>query len=819
MGQIEKQDLLDVAGPRFLDYAVSVIKQRALPDVRDGLKPVHRRIVYGMYNMGFNHKSPTKKCAKIVGDVLGSFHPHGDASVYDALVRLGQTFVQNVPLVEVQGNAGSIDDPKSYAAMRYLESRPSLFADEMTKDIKYNCINMIPTFDSAGLEPEVLPAPFPYLLVSSNIGIAVGYKTDTYPYNFNSVIKATIAFIKGKEDSKTIFKKYVQGPDFPTGGKIINGSAMYKYYNEGAAKAVIESTYTIEKNNIIITSIPYLKPKEGIIETIANACKTIGNPKDKNYRPALITEIAEVKDYSNKNGVKIVIRVKKDYKPEVVVNKLMRYTDLRVSVPVAMVCLDEDNTPKVMGFRQVVEKWFKFRMETLFNKYTFIANELMKRIRILKACVSIIDDLENVTKLIKKAEDKADAANKLSKQYNMSITSATYIVEMPIYKFTKKEFHKMEEELEQKRKLYKFYKNKLENENEIKNDIITELEGYIDDKKYPRRTIIEDTYREEDINERELIEKEACTIYISNNGYIKRVSNDAIRNQKKGGKGRKIGVKEGDFINKIVPCNTHDIILFVTTRGKMFSCNVFNIPELDIDKIGVNVSSLVQLTDADEVTSAFAIDNFNNKNKQLLIVTHNGLIKRTPLEEYSRFSRASGLIACKLKDDDYIVTCEVVDASNKNSKVLVLSRAGYCVKFPLEEVPEVGRTTFGSRAIKSTETKEAKVIASFVVYNDNDKIFTVSSQGNGKCTDVSEYRETHRYKVGTMALKLHDKEKLAGAAIIQDNEEAVVISDKKIIKFKTSDIRELKRATFGSRIIKLDKGEKVVGVCRLIELE
>jgi len=807
--RITPEPIEEVMAQRYLDYSVSVIRGRALPDARDGLKPGNRRAIYSMRELGLTPGKSTRKCALVVGHTLGHYHPHGDMATYAALVRMGQEFVHQHPLVEIQGNSGSINDPHSFAAMRYTEARLGQMAEYLISDMPYNCVPMTSNYDGSTEEPEVLPASVPYLLLGSNIGIAVGFVTNALPYNLEECLTATIALIENPETSDEDILEIVKGPDFPTGGVIIEREGLVNAIRTGKGLTKVRARYETTESDIIVTELPYLVSKTSIIDSIADARKK--RDDGNGGKPPMVPEVADVKDLSDSKGVKIKIRVRRGENPDVIMMKLLKHTRLQETLKISYTCI-LDGRPVELSFRQAVEQWHLFRRDTLMQKHTFLADKARRRIHLLEGIIIVCSDPELAIQLIKDSSTRVQACKKLRKAFKIDDEQAQYVLEMKVYRFSKDEVLKSEKELEDQQETLAFHDKRLKSIKVIDNDIIVELEGVIKKHGCPRKTEVLSAWKADSLSDDDMVEEERVTIYRSRGGYIKRVPPDLQANaQKRGGKGRKIGVGKNDFIAEVISCSTHDDIFFVTSFGKIHVIKAYKVPEAPLDKQGTHINTLIVAAKGETVTASFPVKEYDGRY-QILVVTKKGYCKRTPLSEYSSCKRQGGLLTCKLRDGDHVVTCKLLD-SEQDANLIVTTTVGKAVHFGMEEVPVLKRDTMGNKSV----SRDMDVVTADVLTSLEGSLLLVSDDGQGKRVELEDFPVTHRNTSGVIAVKFKGKKTfLAGAAIVQEEDEAIVVSSSKLIRVKVGDVRILRRPAYGFRMINLGDGDRVESVNRII---
>ena len=779
----------------FIAYAMAVNKSRAIPDVRDGLKPVHRRILYSMHEMGLYNDKDYRKCARIVGDVLGKFHPHGDSSVYDALVRLAQDFSINFPLVDGHGNFGSVDGDGA-AAMRYTEARLSKLAAEMLKDLDKETVDFFPNFDGNEMEPAVLPARYPNLLVNGSDGIAVGMATNIPPHNLAEVIDGTIALIDDPEISVDELMEYIPAPDFPTGGIIMGRSGIRKAYRTGQGNIIIRSKCEIEevgtggnaRSRIVVTEIPYQVNKAMLVKTIADLVK------DKR-----IEGIADVRDESGREGMRIVIDCKKDANAQVVLNTLYKHTNLQVSDGIILLALVENGTePKVLSLREILVNYLAHQKEVITRRTRFELAKAEERAHIIEGLVLALANIDEVIRIIKESSDKNDAAAKLMAAFELSERQANAILEMRLQRLTSLEVEKLKEELAALHATIADLKDILANESRvlaiIKADLLT-IKG-----KYPseRRTEISVDYG--DIEDEDLIDEEDVVISMTHGGYIKRFPVAEYRAQNRGG----VGVtghkpKEDDFVEHLFVCNTHKPVLFFSNLGKVYSVKGYEIPEANKAARGRAIVNILQLSAGEKIAAILPVDA--QQEGYLVMATKQGIIKKTATSEFERILR-SGKIAIKIMEEDELISVQFASGTDE---IVVASHFGKCIRFAETDVRPMGRDTMGVKAINLDEGDE---VVDMLVLKEGCDILTVSEKGYGKRTDPAEYRLQTRAGKGIKAGVFNEKTgKLVNMKLVQDELDVMLVSSAGIvIRMHGESISRIGRNTRGVRLMSLREG-------------
>ena len=785
----------------YIDYAMSVIVARALPDVRDGLKPVHRRVLYGMYELGLFHNRPFKKSARIVGEVLGKYHPHGDAAVYDTMVRMVQDFSLRYPLVEGQGNFGSIDGD-SPAAMRYTEARLSRIAEEMLRDLDKNTVDFAPNFDDSLQEPVVLPSYIPNLLINGASGIAVGMATNIPPHNLNEIVDGLVALIKDPDIPDEKLMKYVTAPDFPTGGIIYGYEGVKEAYKTGRGKIIIRAKANIEtlksgKENIVITELPYQVNKANLIEKIAEL-----------VREGKIEDISDIRDESDRDGLRVVIELKRDAQPEVVLNQLYKHTNMQVTFGVIMLAL-VNGVPTVLTLKQMMQHFIDHRHEVLVRRTKFDLDAAERRAHILEGYKIALDNIDEIVQLIKKSKDVETAKTGLMRKFKLSEIQAKAILDMRLQRLTGLERKKIEDEYRETIKLIEKLKfilaNKAKRMQIISDELLELKEKYGDE----RRTMVIKDYSEFSIED--IIAEEDVVITISHNGYIKRFPVSGYRRQSRGGKGVTAATtREDDFIEHMFIASTHNYILLFTDQGKCHWLKVYEIPEGGRATRGRSILNLVQLDKGDSVRAYVSVREFD-ANRFVVMVTEKGLIKKTRLDAFSN-PRKSGIIAINLNEGDRLIDAKISDGADD---IIIGTREGMAIRFNEQDVRDMGRNASGVKAINLD--KNDKVVG-MVVSKRKSTILVVTENGYGKRTEIDEYRITRRGGKGVRTLKTSDKNgKMVDIKEIDDNDDIVIITEKgMIIRQHAKDLRVMGRNTQGVKLIKLNPNDRISAIARVV---
>ncbi|AJD02191.1 DNA gyrase subunit A [Campylobacter lari] len=828
---IENIDIESSIKSSYLDYSMSVIIGRALPDARDGLKPVHRRILYAMNDLGVGSRSAYKKSARIVGDVIGKYHPHGDTAVYDALVRMAQDFSMRYPSVDGQGNFGSIDGDGA-AAMRYTEARMTILAEELLRDIEKDTVDFIPNYDDSMSEPDVLPARVPNLLLNGSSGIAVGMATNIPPHSLNELIDGLLYLIDNKNASLEEIMHFIKGPDFPTGGIIFGKKGIIEAYRTGRGRVKVRAKTHIEKRAnkdiIVIDELPYQTNKARLIEQIAELAKE-----------KQIEGIAEVRDESDREGIRVVIELKRDAMSEIVLNNLFKSTTMESTFGVIMLAI-HNKEPKVFSLIELLNLFLNHRKTVIIRRTIYELQKARARAHILEGLKIALDNIDEVIALIKNSPDNPTAKNLLMEKFGLSELQSNAILDMKLGRLTGLEREKIDNELRELlaeiERLDQILKSETLLENLIK-DELKEIRAKFD---VPRITQIEDDY--DDIDIEDLIPNENMVVTITHRGYIKRVPSKQYEKQKRGGKGKvAVTTYDDDFIESFFTANTHDTLMFVTDRGQLYWLKVYKIPEGSRTAKGKAVVNLINLQADEKIMAIIPTTDFD-ESKSLCFFTKNGIVKRTNLSEYQNI-RSVGVKAINLDENDELVTAIIVardeneivnvnanenleidenleNESSENSEELenitsgkmlfAVTKKGMCIKFPLAKVREIGRVSRGVTAIKFKE-KDDEVVGAVVIENDAQEILSVSAKGIGKRTDAGEYRLQSRGGKGVICMKLTAKTKdLIGIVIVDESMDLMALtSSGKMIRVDMQSIRKAGRNTSGVIVVNVENDEVV----------
>jgi DNA gyrase subunit A len=803
LGQIAIEDEMRSS---YLDYAMSVIVGRALPDVRDGLKPVHRRILYGMNEMGLGHNRPYRKSAKIVGEIMGNYHPHGDAAIYDTLVRMAQDFNMRYPLVDGQGNYGSMDgDPP--AAMRYTEARLTKLAEEMLADIDKETVDFVPNYDESRVEPVVLPAKVPNLLVNGAGGIAVGYATNIPTHNLAEVIDGLLLLLENPEVTVAQLMKKIPGPDFPTAGFIYGTEGIKKAYETGRglltlrAKVNIESDERTDRERLIVTEIPYQVNKASLIEKIAEL-----------VQERRIEGIADLRDESDRDGVRIVIELKRGEIPLIVLNNLYKHTQLQTTFGIIMLAL-VNNRPEVLNLKQILSAFVEHRREVVVRRTSFELRKAEERAHILEGLKIALDNLDAVITLIRRAQSPDEARSGLMRRFTLTEIQANAILDMRLQRLTQLERTKLVEEYREVLKQIEYLRSVLGSEALVRKIIKDELVEIREAYKDERRTQI--VKEDAEISVEDLIAEEEVVVTISHAGYIKRNPVSLYRAQRRGGKGKiGMGIKEEDFVETLFTASTHDFLLFFTDAGKVYWLKVHEIPEAGRAAKGKALINLLALKSDEKVTATVPVKEFR-EDRYVVMATRQGVIKKTELSAFSN-PRQGGIIALSLDEGDKLIGVEITDGQRE---ILLGTKQGITIRFKEDDVRPMGRTAHGVRGITLEEGDE--VIGMETITPDSTtSILTVTEGGYGKRTPVTEYRIQGRGGKGIISVKTTERNGLAvGFLQVRDGDEIMLMAAKgKILRCRVDDIREIGRNTQGVRIIELEgEDDRVVAVARLVE--
>lgn len=786
----------------FIDYAMSVITSRALPDVRDGLKPVHRRILYSMYKMGMTPDKKHKKSAHIVGDVLAKYHPHGDSSVYEAMVRLAQNFNIRYPLVDGQGNFGSIDGD-SAAAMRYTEAKMAKLTMEMLADLEKETVDFGPNYDESLEEPLVLPARYPNLLVNGSSGIAVGMATNIPPHNLGETIDGVIALIEDRDLPDQELMKYVKGPDFPGGGIILGKKGIEDAYLTGRGSIKVRSKSEIEpmnngKNRIVVTEIPYQVNKARLIEKIADLAR------DKK-----IEGITDLRDESDRKGMRIVIELRRDVNPQVVLNQLYKNTQLQDNFGVIMLAL-VNGMPQILTLKQMLNHYIDHQEDVIIRRTKHDLKKAEERAHIVEGLKIAVDNIDEVVKIIRSSKNDAESKERLHDRFGLSDRQAQAVIEMQLRRLTGLAREKLEEELADLLEKIAYYKSVLADENKILEIIKDELLIVKDKFADPRRSKISNY--EDKLELEDLIEDEDVVITISHSGYIKRMPSDTYKSQKRGGRGiTAMTTKEEDFVEQIFTTTTHNYMVFFTNKGKCYRLKVYEIPEAGRQAKGTAIVNLLNINGDEKITAVIPIKKFDDE-LFLTAATRLGIVKKTPLVEYDT-SRRDGIIAINLEADDELIGVQLTDGKED---IILITAGGQSIRFAENEARPMARATKGVRGIK---LMDGDYVIGMEIVREDSQLLVITENGYGKRTPLDEYRQQARGGKGVFTVRPSERNgKIVGALVVKDDEEIMAISKEGIIiRIKVDEISSMGRTTQGVTMMKVSDNDMVVAMARVVD--
>ena len=783
----------------FISYAMAVIVDRALPDVRDGLKPVHRRILYDMNELGMTPDKPYRKSARLVGDVLGKFHPHGDSSVYDAMVRLAQPFNIRYMLVDGQGNFGSVDGDGA-AAMRYTEARMAKLTLHLLDDIEKDTVDFYPNFDETLMQPAVLPSRFPNLLVNGSSGIAVGMATNIPPHNLREVIDGVVCMIDNPECTVEDLMAHIKGPDFPTGGIILGRSGIRSAYMTGRGRILVRARTEIEpmsnsRSRIVVTEIPYMVNKAKLVEKIAELC-----------HQKQLEGISDIRDESDRNGMRIVIELKKDVYPQVILNYLYKHTQMQETFGANMLAL-VDGKPRILNLREMIYYYLEHQKDVVTRRTRFDLDKAQARAHILEGLLKALDHIDEIVQIIRSSENPNAAKTALIERFQFSDKQAQAILDMRLARLTGLEREKLMEEYQQLEKTIAELTAILADERLLMNVIKTEITAIRDKFADERRTEL--TTLEGEIDVADLIQEEDMVVTLTHAGYVKRIAKSTYRAQHRGGKGiMAMTTKEEDYAERMVVVSTHDDLMFFTNLGRVYQIKCYQIPEAGRTARGTAMVNILQISGGEKVTNMIPVPA-DTTGLSLVMATRGGMIKKTPMSEFQNL-RKNGLIAIVLKEGDELVN---VALTRGNDEILMGTRNGMCIRFSEEHIRTCGRVSMGVKAIR---LEEGDYVIDMARIEENSQVLVITAKGYGKRTPCSEYREQARNGKGIRAMMVTDKTgPLAAQLLVQPEEDILLITgDGTIIRARVSDIRLSGRNTQGVRIMRIAEGSEVVAVAR-----
>ena len=803
MDRIIEKNIVQEVKDSFLEYSMSVIVARAIPDLRDGLKPVHRRILYSMYESGYTSDKPHRKSARIVGDVMGKYHPHGDSSIYEAMVRMAQPFSFRHMLVDGHGNFGNMDGDGA-AAMRYTEARLSKLSLEMVRDINKDTVNFKPNFDETEQEPEILPSRFPNILVNGSMGIAVGMATNIPPHNLGEVIDGCVAYIDNPEIDTLSLMQYIKGPDFPTGGTILGNSGIRKAYETGRGTITIRGKVEIEENNgksrIIVTELPYQVNKKEFQERIGQL-----------VRDKILDGISDLHEESNlENPVRVVIYLKKEANANVVLNNLYKHTQLQTTYGINLLMIDQ-KTPKILSLKEVISKYIDYQKEIIIRRSRFDLKKCEARVHVLEGLKIALDNIDEVIKIIKSSKTDEIAKEQLTAKFGLDTIQCEAILEMKLRRLTGLEKDKIENELKELLARIEELKSILASEQKVLDIIKAELLEIKDKFSDERRTNIDMTAIEY-IEDESLIPEESVIITLTNKGYIKRLASDTYKAQNRGGVGIKgMATNEEDFAQYLLTMSTHDYVLFFTNKGKTYRMKGYEIPLFSRQSKGLPIINLIPIEKDEHVTAMLKVEN-NEKNNYIIFCTKNGLIKRTNIKEFENI-RTNGKIAITLKEEDELISAKKTTGENE---ILIASSNGRMIRFEEKEIRIMGRTASGVRGINVGDG----ICVGCEIAEPGQQILVVTEKGYGKKTDLEEYRMTHRGSKGVKALNVTEKNgNIVSFKTVHNNEDLMIITNSGIvIRLPLEQVSSTGRVAQGVKLINL-KEEQRVSTIAIVEKE
>ena len=805
-GKIKDINISTEMKSSFLNYSMSVIVSRALPDVRDGLKPVQRRIVYSMNELSMYPNSAHKKSARITGEVMGKYHPHGDSSIYDAMVRMAQPFSYRYPLVDGHGNFGSIDGDGA-AAMRYTEARMSKIAMELVRDIDKDTVDFQDNYDATEREPSVLPARYPNLLVNGASGIAVGMATNIPPHNLNEVIDGTIAYMNNRDITTLELMDHIKGPDFPTGGMILGPEGLRSAYETGNGTVIMRAKCDIiegkrHRNAIIVTEIPYQVNKSRLIDRIAEIAKN-----------KVVDGIVDLRDESNRKGMRIVIELRKDVNPHVMLNNLYKYTQLQSSFSINMISL-VDKEPKSLGLKEMIMHYVNHQMEVIHRRTAFELNKAEERKHILEGLVIALENIDRVIEIIRGSQSAEIARISLMEEFDLSDVQARAILDMTLRRLTSMEIDKVREENIMLGERIVEYKAILASD-ELKQNIIKDELLEIKDKYGDKRMSEMALHIPLDIEDADLIPEEDVIITVTNKGYVKRMTLDEYRTQNRGGVGvTSIKMQDSDFVEHIQMTNTHTYHLFFTNKGRVYKIKGYDIPEGSRQARGLPINNLLQFDEDEYMVALTTVEDFTDETKYLFFTTKKGVVKRTPVSQFQNI-RVSGIIAIGLREDDELFSVRVTD---NHTEIILGASNGKAIRFKETDVRSMGRTASGVRGMNIED--DEVIVGMTYIHDDEEEILVVTEKGYGKRSYANEYRLQTRGGKGVKALNVTERNgKLSALRSVTDEEDVIIVSDRgMVIRMNVAQISRTKRATQGVRLIHL-RGQQTVSTLAIVPHE
>lgn len=797
---IEEISLKEEMKSSYIDYAMSVVIGRAIPDVRDGLKPVHRRIIYAMADNNYFYNQPHVKSARIVGETMGKYHPHGDAAVYNSLVRMAQDFSMRHPLIHPQGNFGSIDGDLP-AAMRYTEARLAQISNELIEDLDNETVDFQPNFDDSLQEPVFLPAKLPNMLINGTKGIAVGMATSMPPHNLKEICQGIIATVDDPEISIEELMEIIKGPDFPTGGSITDTNGIYTAYTTGSGNLPLRGTVELEtkgnKNSLIITEIPYLVNKTVLVESIAKLIKD-----------GVLKDIRDLRDESDRKGMRVVVELTKNAQPVIIKNILFKRTRLQTTISISnLVLINEGKQPRILNLKELIDEYIEHRLIIIYKRNEFYLKKAKARLHKVEGLIIALNNIDDVVRIIKSASDPKDAKVKLKKAYELSDIQVQAILSMPLSRLTNLEQQKLVDEEQSLKESIKELEKILQSK-KVRLDIIkqelTELSKKYGDERKTKIEIVE----QNEIKRKDLVKKEPTIVIFTKNQYIKRISVEEYRAQRRGGRGKKgMAIREEDIIDDLFVCSTHDTILIFTSKGRVYSLKCFELPSQKRTARGKPIINLISLQEGENISEMIPIHNFHT-NEMLIMTTKNGIIKKCPLRLFSKF-RSTGVRAQRIRPNDELIS--VKRLSNEFQDIFIATKLGYAVRFDESELRELGRTSMG---VKGAELREGDEVIDSLLVTDDNIILTLTEKGYGQRTYLKEYRKTGRAAKGVINITLdsNKNDKVIAIKIAKLMDILIGTEQGQVIRVPVDSIRITHRKAKGVRVIKLYAEDSVVAI-------